>query len=224
MNPLASKGADDFYEGSRFRKASLSPVSSKIAYKKLHEVAPSIWVKDNTISLDVCNEIIAKFEASTAKSAGVCGPGVVQEHIKTSVDLMIPNGSVEWRKIDQILFKSLNLAKKEIKKELDKWVRFNDTLFDYDTGYQIQKTTPGGRYVWHCEAEGKHQGDRSLVFTWYLNDVKKGGHTGFARQGVSVQPRPGRLVLFSPYWTHIHAGLPVEEGVKYLITGWIYSS
>lgn len=214
----------NFYEEhDTFRKADLKPVTSNIIFKKLTEVAPDIWIIDRQLEPEICQQIIDLFEASNAKSPGVCGSGCVQEHIKKSTDLMIPGESPEWRKIDSKLFKSLKAAKEQIKAQLDKWVVFGDNLFDYDTGYQIQKTTPGGRYTWHVEAEGISSGERSLVFTWYLNHVEAGGHTGFARQGVSVQPRPGRLVLFSPYWTHIHAGLPVEKGVKYLITGWIHA-
>jgi predicted 2-oxoglutarate/Fe(II)-dependent dioxygenase YbiX len=63
---------------------------------------------------------------------------------------------------------------------------------------------------------------RQLVAVWYLNDVQgPGGETEFAHQEVKVTPKEGRLVLFPPFWTHLHRGATVERGVKYIATTWI---
>ena len=46
---------------------------------------------------------------------------------------------------------------------------------------------------------------RQLVAMWYLNNVAgPGGETEFDLQQVSVKPKEGKLVLFPPFWTHIH--------------------
>jgi prolyl 4-hydroxylase len=70
-------------------------------------------------------------------------------------------------------------------------------------------------------------GQRSWTAMIYLNDVESGGHTEFARIGVSIPPQRGALLL----WNNArddgllnddtqHAGLPVISGVKYIITKW----
>ena len=61
----------------------------------------------------------------------------------------------------------------------------------------------------------------------FLNAVEEGGTTDFPRLGMSIEPRPGALLLWNNAdpegvpnpWT-IHAGMPVVRGVKYIITKW----
>ena len=56
----------------------------------------------------------------------------------------------------------------------------------------------------------------------YLNDVRgPGGETEFAHQEIKVTPQEGKLVLFPPFWTHLHRGVTLEHGVKYIATTWI---
>jgi hypothetical protein len=40
-------------------------------------------------------------------------------------------------------------------------------------------------------------------------------------QNLAVQPQCGKLVLFPPFWTHIHRGATLEQGVKYIATTWV---
>jgi prolyl 4-hydroxylase len=61
----------------------------------------------------------------------------------------------------------------------------------------------------------------------YLNPVEAGGTTAFPRLEIAVSPRPGMLLVWNNAdehgvpnpWT-LHAGTPVERGVKYVITKW----
>jgi len=79
----------------------------------------------------------------------------------------------------------------------------------------------------HWDHEQRRGGQRSFTAMAYLNAVEAGGATDFPRLGIAVDPRPGMLVIWnnadaagvpSP-WT-IHAGLPVQHGVKYVLTQW----
>ena len=57
---------------------------------------------------------------------------------------------------------------------------------------------------------------------WYLNDLDgKGGATEFANQEVSIQPETGKLLLFPPFWTHLHRGATLHAGRKYIATTWV---
>jgi hypothetical protein len=62
---------------------------------------------------------------------------------------------------------------------------------------------------------------RQLGFTIYLNDVAEGGKTVFIENGLSVQPRKGRMIIFPPFWTHRHYGEPPISGSKYILTTWL---
>jgi 2-oxoglutarate-Fe(II)-dependent oxygenase superfamily protein len=64
--------------------------------------------------------------------------------------------------------------------------------------------------------------ERQLVAIWYLNDVAgPGGETEFPLQEVVIWPAQGKLVLFPPFWTHVHRGVTLEKSVKYIATTWI---
>ena len=88
-----------------------------------------------------------------------------------------------------------------------------------DEGFQIQKTDEGGYYKWHFDTSNGSAKGWKRVFSLglYLNDDYKGGETAFARQNIKIRPRAGRLVVFYSDFTHLHAGLPVKEGTKYLL-------
>ena len=58
-----------------------------------------------------------------------------------------------------------------------------------------------------------------LVFTTYLNNVKKGGETQFLYQRKKIKPFQGKTILFPSFWTHVHKGNKTTE-TKYIITGW----
>ncbi|RUO63788.1 2OG-Fe(II) oxygenase [Pseudidiomarina insulisalsae] len=92
---------------------------------------------------------------------------------------------------------------------------------------QAQKYLQGkGNYnYWHCEVfpekgsvEALH---RSLLFMFYLNDVKEGGSTDFYYQNRSISPRQGRMVIAPGYFTHTHRGSVPLSGDKYILTSWI---
>jgi len=98
----------------------------------------------------------------------------------------------------------------------------------YLPGQQFQPHTdwfPGGSASW--EHENGRGGQRSITAMAYLNPVEEGGATHFPRLGVTIEPKPGALLIWNnadpegvPNPFTIHAGLPVVRGVKYVITKW----
>jgi prolyl 4-hydroxylase len=98
----------------------------------------------------------------------------------------------------------------------------------YLSGQQFQAHCdwfPGGTDYW--EQEKDRGGQRSITAMAYLNPVEEGGATAFPHLGLSVEPKPGALLIWNNAdrdgnpnpWT-IHAGMPVVRGVKYIITKW----
>lgn len=86
--------------------------------------------------------------------------------------------------------------------------------------------------------------NRMITVFWYMSDVAKGGHTNFARagglpsppsnkgctQGISVAPKKRKVVVFYSMLPNgegdpmsLHAGCPVEEGVKFSGNKWVWN-
>lgn len=102
---------------------------------------------------------------------------------------------------------------------------------------QGQRYQPGQEYRDHCDwfdtnaAYWKNEvhrgGQRSWTAMVYLNEVEAGGATEFRNLGISFDPQPGVLLLWNNATPQgavnpamLHAALPVERGVKYVITKW----
>lgn len=71
-------------------------------------------------------------------------------------------------------------------------------------------------------------GNRARTICVYLNNVESGGATDFPHAAVTVQPVPGRAVVFdnlladgTPDVDSLHAGTPVVRGEKWLATLWL---
>ena len=71
-------------------------------------------------------------------------------------------------------------------------------------------------------------GQRVATIIMYLSDVDEGGGTSFPNIGLTVQPKKGCAVFFAntdayrtPDEKTLHAGEPVQKGVKYIATKWL---
>ena len=60
---------------------------------------------------------------------------------------------------------------------------------------------------------------RFVSFMWYLNDVNEGGNTIF--NGMKIDPRKGRLVMFPPLWMYPHAGEEPISNTKYIMSSYL---
>jgi prolyl 4-hydroxylase len=70
-------------------------------------------------------------------------------------------------------------------------------------------------------------GQRTWTVMMFLNEPEAGGHTFFTKAGVKIAPKAGNLLAWNnldelgePNPNSLHQGMPVEAGVKYIITKW----
>lgn len=108
---------------------------------------------------------------------------------------------------------------------------------DIGEAIQGQRYMPGQQFKPHNDwfytseeywkHERKNGGQRSWTAMVFLNSVEQGGATHFTEVGVKVTPKPGVLLVWNnalpdgtPNENTMHAGMPVEAGVKYVITKW----
>ena len=189
--------------------------------QNFRELSPGsfIYALDNALDINTCQEMIERFEKRPDQQyTGRIGQDAVPEpSIKRSVDLRI-SGRDDWLDIDRQLQQSLSNGL-SLLAGLHPFFSANRLN---DTGYNMQKTSAGEFYHWHVDGGPGEFSKRQLVAIWYLNAAPgKGGETEFFFQKLSVKPEQGMLLLFPPFWTHLHRGNVVDEGIKYIATTWV---
>ena len=201
-------------------KAAYSQTSSTVT-PQLHEIKPQsfVYVMPQALTPELCREMIRRFEVN--KDQQYQGRIGQQQHEQTSVkrstDLRI-SGRSDWKDIDRVLFASLSNALSQMS-GLHPYFAANPFK---DIGYNMQRTRAGEYYHWHVDAGPGEFSQRQLVAIWYLNDVEgPGGETEFLLQQLPVKPEQGKLLLFPPFWTHVHRGVALQDGVKYIATTWV---
>lgn len=197
----------------------------------------------NALEADFCDRVIEKFENDSRVVSGSTAGGV-NEQMKVSDDLVI-SGLSEWLEEDRYFFD-------HIKEPLQEYTEFfckatNQILSGFqfqDSGYQIQRTVPGGFYDWHHDFTQEHveglshttndgcycalSKRRYFTYIFYLNDraeYGEDGRTQFYDMGEvhSITPEKGKLLFFPANPLYVHRGEKLTKGVKYLATGWFSS-
>ncbi len=86
-------------------------------------------------------------------------------------------------------------------------------FFHTDQLYWREQAVMGGQRTWTAMA--------------FLNAPEAGGRTNFPTAGVALTPRTGNLLVWNnmddlglPNAATLHQGMPVEQGLKYVLTKW----
>lgn len=199
------------------------------------ELKKMIYIKQNSICSELCDELIQRYENSE-KYDGVTAGGL-NRNVKTTTDYNIINNK-EWDEVTTFLKKELqanyliyknnlsenqNYNKNQYSTYKHNMLSYNKIAIPY---FLIQRYIQNiGRYVYHHDfmVDWKTSQYRIITFIWYLNDVSEGGETEFFAS-FKIKPEKGKLVLFPSSWTFPHCGkMPISDN-KYIITGWLYVS
>ena len=136
----------------------------------LSSLSDFIYVADGALEPEFCEHVIEKFEADEGKYQGQAG-GIVNVSLKDSTDLMISRLE-HWREEDETFFRSLEKHQRLYLEGSD-WKVTPGRLVagvPNDTGYQIQRTSPGGGYDWHHDSVAgsrlPQEGVRFSTFIW----------------------------------------------------------
>ena len=149
----------------------------------IREVKPNTFIfeKRRALPLDICREMIRRFEEKQDEQyPGRIGQTVTEDSsIKRSTDLVV-SGKPHWKDIDRALFGSIGRTMRAFRETYP----FFKGPFK-DVGYAIQRTHPGEYYHWHIDGGSHDFANRQLVAVWYLNEVPgPGGQTEFLFQDV----------------------------------------
>jgi prolyl 4-hydroxylase len=86
-------------------------------------------------------------------------------------------------------------------------------FFHTDQAYWPEQAASGGQRTWTAMA--------------FLNEPEAGGRTAFPTAGITITPRTGNLLIWNnldafgmPNQASLHEGMPVEQGLKYVLTKW----
>jgi hypothetical protein len=178
----------------------------------------AIYELRNALAPEQCQAIIDAFEAEPRVRPGVVrrpdGREEVDPTLKRSTDFLLERDvGPGWMAVDQQLAAALHRGIGAYVRRYA-WLPRLPTTF---CAFQIQRTLAGEGFDWHADEDGR----RRLALIFYLNDDFEGGGTEFEYQRVTITPRRGSLLLFPPYWTHVHRGQPVVSGRKYIVTSFL---
>lgn len=164
---------------------------------------------------ELCDSLITKFE----------------KHIAGTV-----NRDEEYYK-----FKELNISRHfDFKDEYSKLVHISNyivSVYKKELGveffpeqftleeFRMKRYEPenGDQFDWHVDVGDYASAKRFLVVMFYLNTVEEGGETYFdwkkdEENGIFVQAVKGTGVMFPPFWTMPHKGMPPKSGPKYIVS------
>ena len=195
----------------------------------------------NAFPDELCDEIIRRVDQDSRLKpgfSGIFGPDKTTNKISDDLCISDIDG---WYDIDKQLFDIISPYIANYAKFLVDTFFFDEMFCIKDLGYQIQKTKPGGFFNWHNdqaievfddlkyrnEFAGSIYPIRDRIFTYilYLNDryEYEDGKTQFkfGDKYKTITPERGKLILFPANPLYPHRGVPLENGVKYLMTGWV---
>lgn len=174
------------------------------------------------IDTSLCDKIIDFFNKNQSlQSKGEVINGV-DETKKKSVDIAV--NPKDLSKPDyqylKIYFDHLFNCYSEYRAQ---WPFLNEVFEKIDIGsFNIQMYPPGGHFSkLHSERTSIKTLHRLFAFMTYLNDDFEDGETLFEHYSFSVKPEIGKTLIWPAEWTHAHKGNVVNNGSKYIITGWL---
>lgn len=203
----------------------------------------NIFILDNAIDSNWCDLLLNKFEKTTSGhfNARVEPIGNDDREIVHLTKLYVSHQDESWDLEKYNMSEMMHLMFNQYKKYL-KYPILSTGLPELKNEYMIELPTikkyvagtddfigphsdtymrKGKNEVLQGQSLKTWKGDRFLNILFYLNDVEEGGETQFYFDDctITVPPRKGRIVMFPPLWTHIHAGLKPISGNKYICNG-----
>ena len=178
------------------------------------------WNLENN---NICEDIINFFEANIdLQKDGTTGGGESKSFKKTTDINVHPKNLLDDKFI--AIKKYVDELHKCYLDYQDQWPFLKDKINTVDIPtFNIQKYNIGDHFS-HIHTERSSLNNLHRVFAWmtYLNDVDNGGNTYFSHYDLRIKPEKGKTLIWPAEWTHAHCGEVLNEGVKYIITGWMH--
>lgn len=114
-------------------------------------------------------------------------------------------------------FKAFNQCVDRYKKDLN--IKHFPPKHGYEM-FRLKKYVKGdGYFKPHVDVEGVHNMKRFFTFFCYINDA---GGTKFTDLDITIESKPGRLLLFPPMWMYPHEAIVSNSNDKYLLHTYLH--
>ncbi|MGB0575550.1 MAG: 2OG-Fe(II) oxygenase [Alphaproteobacteria bacterium] len=209
----------NFFE-HRIKARNTSGTTEDNWLAKPQTVPPSFLnIYPDVISPEICKEVIARFNQDSrvthSKTQGNDNPSDRKGQ-------MLGIGILpEWQEISAMIQQAIE---ERIHHYAETYLSFKRVLMTDKcvlTPLQLERIDPGQGFDWHSDASTPETNNRVLATILYLADISSGGQTQFAFQMSGIQPQAGSLLLFPPFWTHLHRGETPAQGTKYNLTNFV---
>ena len=175
-----------------------------------------IRVYDNVIDKDFAQQLIAMFEESPEHHEDI----VLDGH--RSFTQITLQKHIEWQPFWQSL-------QNRFIDYIDKYMKdcnVTEMMFPQQYAFEqfrMKRYLPNDvdEFSDHVDVGNYDSARRFLVFFLYLDDNKE-GDTTFPQWNIAVKPKTGRMLMFPPMWTHLHAGKKPVEKPKYIIGSYLH--
>ena len=172
-----------------------------------------IEVYDDVLSKEYCKELVERIDQDPRLLP-------VTDNKTYNLRQLILWQLEDWEETSEFLTKKfLAQAEKYYEKHIPLWPehwRYESVKFKkYDH-------TRGEYFKEHVDVDDNRSCVRFLTSLWFLNDIEYGGETVFTEQGLQVQPRAGRVILFPPLWTHPHYSNVAPAENKFIFTQYLH--
>lgn len=175
--------------------------------RELDSRNPLVMTVDGVLTLAECARECARIEAAgpTAAPISVAGGFQMRPDIRNNTRVMFDDASLA-----QVLFE-------RVREHVPSLLEANWVLCGANERLRCYRYTEGQYFAPHFDgAFVRSRSERSLLtFIVYLNACEGGGHTGFLDLERSVEPKPGRALIFNHHL--LHEGAKVTAGVKYAL-------
>ena len=179
-----------------------------------------IQVYDYTLSDDVCKHLIRVFNEQDVETLDNNGrPKFQQFNITQWLDDNTEHHD-DWKDIGILHNALIESSHYWVQKYMDDvdcrmWFPPRSELEQF----RVKKYTAGtdDRFDIHVDVGDHPSAKRFLSIFWYLNNVSEGGETIF-KDGPTMKPKAGRMVVFPPLWVFPHEGRPTISNDKYLVS------
>ena len=174
-----------------------------------------VKVYNKVIGEDLCKQLIAMFEENPQQHEDIKLEG---HRSFKQVTLQQHN---DWQpfteKLTEVFFEHIDKYRQDC--------NITNGMFPEQFAFEafrLKRYMPNDvdEYNDHVDVGNHSSARRFLVFFLYLND-NEGGSTDFPQFNLSVKPVTGKMLMFPPLWTHIHAGARPIIAPKYIIGSYL---
>jgi len=175
-----------------------------------------IQIYDDVIAPEFAKQLIAMFEENPQHHEEV----MLEGHMSfTQVNLQNHH---EWEPFSKALYEIFH-------SHVDKYMQdcgVTDKMFPQRFAFEqfrMKRYMPNDvdEFPDHVDVGSYDSARRFLVFFLYLDDNER-GFTDFPQFNVRVVPKTGRMCMFPPMWTHLHAGVKPIKKPKYIIGSYLH--